>query len=108
MTLSAYEKAQFESLTADFEVEDVKTLKKMEKLDKASAMSFTAMPWLRNVPVAAALIALVFMVAGRVTGNDSQMFVAGGIGLLCIWVSMLVNPHTPVNSTGSDEEGEQL
>lgn len=103
MTLSEYEKTQFEQLTADFNVEDAGALKEMEKLDKTSALSFVALPGLHNVVLVVAVIALVFMIAGRVTENDSQMFMAGGISLLCIMVSMLVNPHSPVKVTGSRE-----
>lgn len=103
MTLSEYEKTQFEQLTADFNVEDTGALEEMKKLDKKNTLSFFALPSLHNVPLVAAVIALVFMVAGRVTGNDSQMFLAGGISLLCIMVSMMVNPHSPVKVTGSRE-----
>jgi hypothetical protein len=104
MTLSEYEKTQFEQLTADFNVEDAGALKEMEKLDKTSALSFVALPGLHNVPLVAAVIALVFMIAGRVTGNDSQMFLAGGISILCIMVSYLVMPKTTATSPESEEE----
>lgn len=104
MTLSEYEKTQFEQLTADFNVEDAGALKEMEKLDKTSALSFVALPSLHNVALVAAVIALVFMIAGRVTENDSQMFMAGGISLLCIMVSMLVMPKTTANTSESGEE----
>ena len=104
MTLSEYEKTQFENLTADFEVEDAKALKKMKKLDKASALSFSSLPDLRLVPLVVAAMALLFAIAGRITGNDLQMLTAGGITLLCIWVSMIVNPHTPAEVIENEEE----
>lgn len=105
MTLSDYEKAQFETLTADFKVEDVRAVKQMEKMDKAQAESFIALPGWRNIPLVGAFVALFFMVAGRVTENDSQMFAAGGVALLCIWLSYLVAPNS-APSTNNGEEGE--
>jgi hypothetical protein len=105
MTLSDYEKAQFETLTADFKVEDVRAVKQMEKMDKAQAQTFIALPGWRNLPLVAAFIALVFMIAGRVTENDAQMFAAGGVTILCLWLSYLVAPNT-APSTNNGEEDE--
>lgn len=105
MTLSEYEKTQFEQLTADFNVEDAGALKEMEKLDKASALSFVALPSLHNVALVAAVIALIFMIAGRVTENDSQMFLSGAVSILCILVSLMVMPKTTANTSESGEEG---
>lgn len=105
MTLSEYEKTQFEQLTADFNVEDAGALKEMEKLDKTSALSFVALPGLHYFPLVAAVVALVFMIAGRVTGNESQMFLSGAVSILCIMVSLMVMPKTTANTSKSGEEG---
>lgn len=107
MALSEYDKAQFESLTADFAIEDATALKIMEKRDKASEMSFVPLPHLHMVPLAAAFVSLLFVIAGRVAGNHSQMLAAGGISLLCVMVSMLLTPQEPPRDVEEDTEKDE-
>jgi hypothetical protein len=105
MSLSEYENAQFQTLTADFTIDDPSVLKKMGKRDKATAMSFVALPSLSLMLLVAEGIALLFTLAGRLTDNMNQMYISGAIGLLLILASTILCPQ-PVKVSTEQEQSE--
>jgi hypothetical protein len=104
MALTDYEKTQFENLTANFAVEDASALRKMEKKDKATAMTFVALPSIHLILLVAAGLAVISCFAGRIAGNDQQMLMSGGIGLLLVMISMLIPESQNEPQVSADNE----
>lgn len=98
MQLSESENTEFNKMTAGFELSDLSALKKMEKKDKASAMSFVSLPYLEFLPLAGALIALLFAIGAKITGNDAQLFTACAVAIMFVMLSLLVTPRRKATS----------
>jgi hypothetical protein len=82
MPLSAHERTQFERLTANLELGDSAALRKMRKKDRATAMSYFALPS-RNTVLLMMIVLDVFVFVGSVlTRNVMLTNVSGVFGIL--------------------------
>lgn len=98
MSLTAHERKEFERLTADIEFSNP-DLKKMVKRERATTMSYVALPSRNTILMALVLINVCFFVSGVLTHNVSMTNVAGVFGILLLAAVVLnsVNGSPVVN-----------
>lgn len=84
MSLSDYEKTQFERLTTDLAVDDKSALRTMRKRDKASAMSYVALPSVTTILAMLTCIGLLTCVGGLISNNVDQALVGFAVSFVSL------------------------
>lgn len=84
MSLSEYEKTQFERITADLALDDKTALRTMNKRDKATAMSYVALPSVTMILIMLTCAGILATVGGLINHDFDQMLV----GLAISFVSL--------------------
>lgn len=85
MSLSDYEKTQFERLTTDIAVDDKSALRTMRKRDKASAMSYMALPSVTTILAMLTCVGLLTCVGGLTSNNVDQAMVGLAVGFVSLF-----------------------
>ena len=85
MSLSDYEKTQFERLTTDLAVDDKSALRMMRKRDKASAMSYVALPSVTTILAILTCIGLLTCIGGLLSNNVDQAMVGFTVSFVSLF-----------------------
>jgi hypothetical protein len=105
MSLSEHEKIQFELLTANLALDD-SDLEKMAKRERATAMSYAALPNANTLLMTLAFINVYFFVSGVLTHNVTLTNVTGMLGMLLTMAIVLNSAKGNSRAYGKQRAGE--
>lgn len=99
MSLSAHEQIEFERLTADLQFHD-SDIRKMTRRDKATAMSYMALPTYNTMLMMFVFINVFVFVSAVLTHNVALTNVAGVLGGL-LTAAVVINSVNRISSFDS-------